>query len=122
MPPSPVCPSLSSSPVYSRPDRVYKKVDVPLAGALAVGARARVPDGFVRHDVWLKRVRRVGSLLQSALGLPFLLEDFCASFWHKMNVLVSCSRRNRRSALGLSFTKVTAVFSGAIFVGGAGKP
>ena len=50
MPPSPVCPSLSSSPAYSRPDRVYKKVDVPLAGALAVGARARVPDGFVRHD------------------------------------------------------------------------
>ena len=101
---------------------MYKKVDVPLAGALAVGARARVPDGFVRHGVWLKRVRRVGSLLQGALGLRSSWEVFCASFWNCINVLVSCSRRSRRSALGLSFTKVAAVVSGAIFVGGAGKP
>ena len=27
--------------------------DVPLAGALAVGPRAGVPDRLVRHDVWL---------------------------------------------------------------------
>jgi hypothetical protein len=48
-----------------------KESDVPLAGALAVGARARVPDGFVRHDVWLSEFALGRSLLQGALGAVF---------------------------------------------------
>lgn len=46
-----------------------KGLDVPLAGALAVGARARVPDGFVRHIVWLSEEEAERSLLFGELAM-----------------------------------------------------
>jgi hypothetical protein len=36
----------------AHPPESYIGVDLPLAGALAVVPRARIPDRLVRHDVW----------------------------------------------------------------------
>lgn len=40
----------STLPFLLEPWTIRAKRNVPAAGALAVGARAGVPDGFVRHD------------------------------------------------------------------------
>lgn len=42
----------------------FRALDVPAAGALAVGARARVPDRFVRHGVL---VGAMGGLVDAAV-------------------------------------------------------
>jgi hypothetical protein len=58
--------------------------NVPAAGALAVGARARVPDRFVRHDVWLER----GELWESLLYVNISFEAvgrYCGS-WRRLHV------------------------------------
>lgn len=103
---SPACIRQPRSPPCRLPDVYSARRNVPASGALSVGARARVPDRFVRHDVWLERVELRESLLRTSVSFPDSRKVCagsiarCAGGTYK----VGCSGGCRRSELALSFS------------------